>query len=80
MIGIASNTRIAWVLRLGKDFVDIVFPFTEPYKENLCFHKIAQVLGSQQFNHHFRMCNREILIRGDWFYEDGTLQKSLEKE
>ena len=55
MIAFAAKTRIAFVTRLGKDFVDIVFPFTEPYNDNLCFQKIAQVPGSRQFNHHFRM-------------------------
>lgn len=59
MIGIATTKRIAWVIKLGKNFVDIVFPFTERYNDNLCFHKIAQVPGSQQFNHHFRMCSIE---------------------
>ena len=42
-----------------KNFVDITFPFTEPYHDNLCFHKIAQVPGQQQFNHHFRMHRKE---------------------
>ena len=55
MIGIATDKRIAWVTSLGKDFVDIVFPFKKAYPDNLCFHKIAQVPGQQQYNHHFRM-------------------------
>ena len=59
MIAFAGRTRIAYVTRLGKDFVDIVFPFTQEYPDNLCFHKIAKVPGSQQYNHHFRMCSRE---------------------
>jgi hypothetical protein len=59
MIAIASTKRIAWVTRLGKDFVDISFPFTQPYNDNLCFHKIAQVPATNQFNHHFRMCRKE---------------------
>jgi Domain of unknown function (DUF5655) len=59
MIAFAAKTRIAYVIRLGKNFVDIVFPFNKPYPDNLCFHKIAQVPGSQQFNHHFRLCNAE---------------------
>lgn len=59
MIAFAAKTRIAYVIRLGKDFIDVVFPFTEPYNDNLCFHKIAQVPGSQQFNHHFRMCSQD---------------------
>jgi hypothetical protein len=59
MIGIATDKRIAWVTRLGKDFVDLVFPFKQPYNDNLCFHKIAQVPGEQQYNHHFRMMREE---------------------
>lgn len=59
MIAIATTKRIAWITRLGKDFVDISFPFTQPYNDNLCFHKIAQVPGTNQFNHHFRMYSKE---------------------
>ena len=55
MIAFAAKTRIAFVIRLGKNFIDIVFPFKEAYHDNLCFHKIAQVPGSNQFNHHFKM-------------------------
>jgi hypothetical protein len=61
MIAFAGKTRIAYVIRLGKDFIDIVFPFKERYEDNLCFHKIAQVPGSQQFNHHFKMYSKEDL-------------------
>ncbi|CAN5507013.1 hypothetical protein BH10BAC2_BH10BAC2_36990 [soil metagenome] len=59
MIAFAAKTRIAYVTRLGKDFVDIVFPFKQSYDDNLCFHKIAKVPGQQQFNHHFRMYSPE---------------------
>ena len=57
MIGISNaHHRIAWVTQLGRNFVHVVFPFKEPYADNLCFQKIAQVPGSAiQFNHHFRM-------------------------
>lgn len=63
MIGIANrHRRIAWVTQLGKNFVHIVFPFKQPYPDNLCFQKIAQVPGdAHQFNHHFRMyCKEDI--------------------
>jgi hypothetical protein len=59
MIAIAAKTRIAYVTRLGKDFVDVTFPFSEPFNDNLCFQKIAQVPGTQQYNHHFRMFSEE---------------------
>lgn len=56
MIGISNaRKRIAWVTQFGKNFIHIVFPFKEPHPDNLCFTKIAQVPGTQQFNHHFRM-------------------------
>ena len=57
MIGIAnSRKRITWITQLGKNFIHVVFPFPEPYEDNLCFQKIAQVPGhTSQFNHHFRM-------------------------
>jgi hypothetical protein len=44
---------------LGKDFADVTFPFSKPYNDNLCFPKIVQVPGQQQFNHHFRMYSKE---------------------
>lgn len=59
MIAFAAKTRIAYITRLGRDFVDVVFPFSKAYSDNLCFHKIAQVPGSQQYNHHFRLCRTE---------------------
>jgi hypothetical protein len=61
MIAFASKTRIAYVIQLGKNFMDVVFPFDKPYPDNLCFRKIAQVPGQQQFNHHFRMMNKQDL-------------------
>jgi hypothetical protein len=76
MIALAAKTRIVYITRLGKDFVDIVFPFTEPYNDNLCFHKIAKVPGQQQFNHHFRMyraedVNDEVLYYMQMAYDRG---------
>jgi hypothetical protein len=56
MIGIANDhKRITWITQLGKNFVHVVFPFHKPYPDNLCFQKIAQVPGQEQYNHHFRM-------------------------
>ena len=59
MIAIAATKRVAYVTRLGKNFVDVTFPFDKPYNDNLCFHKIAQVPGTSQYNHHFRMKQTE---------------------
>jgi hypothetical protein len=60
MIGIANtHKRVVYVTQLGKNFIHVVFPFKEPYADNLCFQKIAQVPGDMQFNHHFRMLHIE---------------------
>ncbi len=56
MIGISNGgPRLAWITALGKNFIHVVFPFEQAYADNLCFVKIAQVPGTQQYNHHFRM-------------------------
>jgi hypothetical protein len=61
MIGIANERRrIAWITQLGKNFIHVVFPFKQPYPDNLCFQQIAQVPGDDnQYNHHFRMYYKE---------------------
>jgi hypothetical protein len=60
MIGIAnSHKRIVYITQLGKNFIHVVFPFSEHYKDNFCFNKVAQVPGDMQFNHHFRMLQKE---------------------
>ena len=60
MIGISnSNKRIAWITQLGKNFIHVVFPFKELYKDNLCFQKMAQVPGQNQYNHHLRIYFKE---------------------
>jgi len=67
MIGISNaHKRIAWVTQLGKNFIHIVFPFKQPYYDNLCFQKVGQVPDSNQFNHHLRVLsvddiNEEVL-------------------
>jgi len=77
MIGFAAKTRIAYVIRLGKNFVDVVFPFEKPYSDNLCFHKIAQVPGTQQYNHHLRLeesedINEEVKLYMKRAYDAGN--------
>ncbi len=56
-----GQKRIAWITQLGKNFIHVVFPFNQPFHDNLCFQKVAQVPGSKQFNHHFRMLHKEDL-------------------
>lgn len=55
MIVISAETRFAYVINLGKTFVDVVLPFKELYEDNLCFRKMAQVPGTNDFNHHLRI-------------------------
>jgi hypothetical protein len=59
MIAIAGKKKIAYIIQLGKNFMDVVFPFKQAYTDNLCFTKIKQVPGSNDYNHHFRMCFKE---------------------
>lgn len=60
MIGISNaHKRITWVTQLGKNFIHVVFPFKQPYNDNLCFQKVAQVPGQQQYNHHLRILNAD---------------------
>lgn len=54
-----GHKRVAWITQLGKNFIHIVFPLHEPHHDNFCFQKVAQVPGSNQFNHHFRMLSKE---------------------
>jgi len=76
MIGISNDhKRIAWVTQLGKNFIHVIFPFKMEYPDNLCFQKIAQVPGQQQFNHHFRMylpedLNEEVMTYVELAYRE----------
>ena len=60
IIGISNgHKRIAWVTQLGRNFIHVAFPLREPHYDNLCFQKVAQVPGSNQFNHHLRILNAD---------------------
>lgn len=50
-----GKRRVAWVTQLGKNFIHVVFPLSKAYEDNLCFQKVGQVPGSQQYNHHLRV-------------------------
>lgn len=54
-----GQKRVAWITQLGKNFIHVVFPLKQPFYDNFCFQKVAQVPGSNQFNHHFRMLNKD---------------------
>ncbi|WP_231459704.1 MULTISPECIES: DUF5655 domain-containing protein [unclassified Pedobacter] len=55
MIAIKGKNKIAYVTQLGKNFVHVVIPFNVCFEDNLCFTKIAQVFGTNQYNHHLRL-------------------------
>jgi len=59
MIAFSLKTRIAYVSRVGKNFIDILFMFHKPYDDNLCFYRIGNVPGTDQYNHYFRMMYKE---------------------
>lgn len=59
MIALGARINFAYVTQLGKNFIDVVFPFKQVYDDNLCFSKIKQVPGTDQYNHYFRMYFKE---------------------
>ena len=59
MIALGLHTNFAYVTQLGKNFIDVVFPFKEIYADNLCFTKIKTVPGTNDYNHYFRMYFKE---------------------
>lgn len=61
MISLAAQIRFAFIVRFGKGFLDVVFKFHEPNENNLCFYKIAQIPGTNSFNHYVRFESKEDL-------------------
>ncbi|RZL51024.1 MAG: hypothetical protein EOP00_01350 [Pedobacter sp.] len=66
MIVIAADTSFAYIISIGKTFVDVVLPFKELFEDNLCFRKINLVPGTNDYNHHLRIMftediNNEVL-------------------
>jgi hypothetical protein len=59
MISFAARIKFAYVIQLGKNFIDVVFPFKQAYADNLCFNKIKPVPGSDDYNHHLRIFFKE---------------------
>lgn len=55
MIVFGSQKGFAYVIQLGKNFIDVVLPFKQAYPDNLCFNKIKQVPGTNDYNHHLRI-------------------------
>jgi predicted transport protein len=61
MIAFSARINFAYIIQMGKDFIDVVFPFKVVYEDNLCFRKIKQVPGSGDYNHHIRIYAKEDL-------------------
>jgi hypothetical protein len=76
MIVIAATVRFAYIINIGKNFVDLVLPFKIAYEDNLCFRKIALVPGSDDYNHHLRLMfvedlNEEVISYLKKAYDNG---------
>jgi hypothetical protein len=77
MISISARKKFAYIIQLGKNFIDVVFPFKQAYNDNLCFHKIKPVPGSDDYNHHLRIyfkddINEEVRKYMKMAYERGS--------
>ena len=59
MIGLSNGKRFAFVMRLGRNFVDVMLPFNKEYSDNECFYRIGALPDSEQFNHYCRLMNPE---------------------
>ena len=61
MVTFGATKKFAYVIQLGKNFIDVVIPFKEAYHDNLCFNKIKAVPASDDYNHHLRIYFKEDL-------------------
>lgn len=76
MISISNRINFAYVIQMGKDFIDVVLPFKQAYEDNYCFRKIKKVPASNDYNHHLRIylledLNEELLTFLKMAYEKG---------
>lgn len=55
MLVFSSTFKFAYVINFGKVFMDVVLIFDQPFHDNLCFRKITQVPGANDYNHHLRI-------------------------
>lgn len=79
-ISFARRVRFGCIHQLGKNFIDICFYFDQPYMDNFCFHKIAQVPGQEQYNHYCRLHQTEDLNEEVLSYMQLALDKAGEKK
>ncbi|ETZ20453.1 DUF5655 domain-containing protein [Pedobacter sp. V48] len=79
MIAFSSRINFAYVIQFSKNFIDVVFPFKQPYEDNMCFRKIKLVPGSDDYNHHLRIyykedINDEVLMYMSMAYKNGNVK------
>ena len=67
-IAFVGKTRYGYISQVGKNFIDIVLHFNEPYRETLCFFKVAQVPESPVINHYIRLYEKEDFTEEVKFY------------
>lgn len=60
-IGFAAKIRFGYVHRLGRNYVDIVLSFPQPYNDNLCFYRIGEVPGGKLYQHYLRLQSKNDL-------------------
>ncbi|MES2830271.1 MAG: DUF5655 domain-containing protein [Bacteroidota bacterium] len=82
MIAFNRDRGIAYVIQIGKEFIDIVLPFNKPMEDNMCFRKIKQVPGTSQYNHHLRLyfrddVNEEVKHYMELAYQNGDSSRYL---
>lgn len=58
-IAFAAEIRFAYIHRLGRDYIDIVFQFRQNFEDANQFYKIAQIPDSNAFNHYVRIKNKK---------------------
>jgi hypothetical protein len=58
-IAFAADIRFAYIHRLGRNYVDVVFQFRQSFDDNYCFYKIANIPGTNSYNHYFRLERKE---------------------
>jgi hypothetical protein len=73
---IAADLGFAYIINIGKSFLDLVLPFKTIQENNLCFRKIGKVPGSNTYNHHLRLMfpedlNEEVLSYLKKAYNNG---------
>lgn len=57
-IAFAAQIRFGYIHRLGKDFLDVVLTFDQPYNDNLCFYRIGEVPGGKYYQHYLRILHK----------------------